>query len=193
LAHTITNITDSAIRLTDLQIGTDLDVKNKFQIEPGENIDLTSLRTPSGAVFSSQRLRDAVYNGAVAFVVGGSPLSVADSIDYFTNYNFQPSGGLVPDEVIQINTDYAAVESKNAIVADAAANNIKITLPAAPTKGVKWIIKRQDKSNFVLEVVSTAPATIDGVTNSVVIKKTGANKLNNSLTFLFDGADYQVI
>jgi len=193
LAHTITNITDSAIRLTDLQIGTDLDVKNKFQIEPGETIDLTSLRTPSGKVFSSQRLRDAVYNGAVAFVVGGSPLSVADSIDYFTNYNFVPGGGLVPDEVVQINTDYAAVESKNAIVADAAANNIKITLPAAPTKGFKWTVKRLDKSNFVLEVAATAPALIDGLVSSLTIAKTGPNKFNNSLTFLFDGANYQIV
>lgn len=193
MSHIITNITDDPIRLTDLQIGTDLDIKNKFQIEAAETIDITSLRTPSGAIFRSQRLRDAIYNGAIVFVVGGSPLSQAESIDYFTNYNFQPGGGLVPEEVVLINTDYTAVETKSAIVADASANNIKITLPAAPTKGFKWIVKRSDKSTFILEVAATAPALIDGLVSSTTIKKTGPTKFNNSLTFLFDGANYQII
>lgn len=193
MAHTIRNITEDAIRLTKLGLFLPFDPKNKRQLEPNEDLDLTGQRTPSGQIFSSQRLRDAIYNGAVVFVVGGSPLTTPESIDYFTNYNFSAGGGAIPTSIEMINSDYSAIESKTAIIADAAANNIKITLPAAPTKGVQWIIKRTDKSNFTITVVATAPALLDGLTNSVDIQKTGPNKFNNSFTFLFDGNNYQII
>ena len=119
-----------------------------------------------------------------------------DGLGYLATFNnselFSTMSNVL-DANITITADYTAVSNFPIIIADSTLNDILITLPNDAENGFKWTIKVDDKTTNSISVISEAPALIDGFSDALEIGKTSENMLNNSITFYFNGTNYNAI
>ena len=90
------------------------------------------------------------------------------------------------DYLKSIATDTPAAETATVYIVDTTGGNVTVTLPASPSIGKTWNIKKVSAANTM--IIATAGAqTIDGaVSQSITV-------LNVSVTVVFDGTNYHII
>ena len=82
--------------------------------------------------------------------------------------------------------NYTMVAADSGVLGDATAADVIVTLPAAPTAGARYFVKKIDASINVINVIAGGP-TIDGSASIDITTE------NTSVDFIFDGTNWRII